>query len=105
MGAVRVGEGEGTDRHITQAAMVLPFRDWVWWLYKYSGSVKHHIFCPGIWGLALQAMALPVSKIEQDPVGIPGIEAFLCLPFLVCKQYTPASMTLPEFWRADSNNC
>ena len=44
------------------------------------------------------------DETEQDPVGLLGTEAFLCLPFLVCREQIPASMTFPEFWRADFNS-
>ena len=45
------------------------------------------------------------NETEQDPVGFLGMEAFLCPLFLVCWEQTPASMTFPEFHRADSNSC
>ena len=45
------------------------------------------------------------SETEQDPLGLLGMEAFLCPPFLVCREQTPASMTFPEFQRAGSNSC
>ena len=38
-------------------------------------------------------------------MGLLDIKAFPCLLFLVCKQQTPASVTFPEFQRADLNSC
>ena len=35
-------------------------------------------------------------ETEQDPVGLLGMEAFPCPPFLVCREQTPASITFPE---------
>ena len=33
------------------------------------------------------------TDTEQDPVGLLGTDVFLCLPFLVCREQTPASKT------------
>ena len=38
-------------------------------------------------------------------MGLLGMEAFLCLPFLVSREQSPASMTVPQFQRADLNSC
>ena len=43
-------------------------------------------------------------ETEQDPVGLLGMEDFLCPPFLICRKQTSASMTFPEFWKADLNS-
>ena len=45
------------------------------------------------------------SETKQDPVVLLGTEAFLCPPFLVCREQTPASMAFPEFQRGDSSSC
>lgn len=37
-----------------------------------------------------------VLETEQDPVQLLGTEAFLCTPFLVCREQTPTSMSVPE---------
>ena len=37
------------------------------------------------------------AETEQDPVGLLGMEAFQCPPFLVWREQSPASMTFPEF--------
>lgn len=44
-------------------------------------------------------------ETKQDPMGLLGMEAFLCLPFLVCRKQASASMTFPELQRASSNSC
>ena len=46
-----------------------------------------------------------VTETKHDPVGLLGMEAFLCPMFLVCREQAPASMTFPESQRADSNSC
>ena len=43
------------------------------------------------------------GETERDPVGLLALTSFLCPPFLVCREQTPASMTFPEFQRADLN--
>ena len=43
-------------------------------------------------------------ETKQDRVGLLGTETFLCSPFLVCREQTPAPVTLPEFQKADLNN-
>ena len=43
--------------------------------------------------------------MEWDPDGLPGTEAFLCLPVLIRNGHHAASVTLPEFQRADSHIC
>ena len=47
----------------------------------------------------------PLLETKQDPMGLLGTKAFLCPLFLVCGEQSPASMTFPEFQRADSNSC
>ena len=37
-------------------------------------------------------------------MGLLGL-AFVCPPFLVCREQTPASLTFPEFLRVDLNSC
>ena len=43
-------------------------------------------------------------ETKQDPVGLLGTETFLCSPFLVCREQTPAPVTFSEFQKADLNN-
>ena len=45
------------------------------------------------------------SEMKWDPVGLLGMKAFLCPSFLVCREQPPASMTFPEFQRAELNSC
>ena len=44
------------------------------------------------------------NETEQDPMGLLGMEDFLCPPFLICREQTSASMTFPEFQKADLNS-
>ena len=55
--------------------------------------------------ICVDFLVLCGNETEQDPVGLLGTEAFLCPPYLVCREQTPASMTFPELQRADSNSC
>ena len=44
-------------------------------------------------------------ETKQDPMGLLGMEAFLCPPFLVCRKQSSASMTFPELQKSSSNSC
>ena len=42
------------------------------------------------------------GETKEDAMGLLDNEAFLCPPFLACREQTPASAPFPEFQRADS---
>ena len=45
------------------------------------------------------------KEIEQGPVGLLGIQDFLCPPFLVLGEWASASRTFPEFQKAGPSSC